>query len=134
MLINLSVSLLKMPRIHTRKIGSLGYKSSYSEEVLENAIQSVQSGRLLLRKASRNFGIPYGTLYNKVNGNHSKKVGGQIRLRKESENKIVASITTMSKWKIPLTGLEIRKLVKSYLDNGQARDRRLDIPLQFAGT
>ena len=105
-----------MPKIYKRKIGSRGYKSSYSEEVLKNAIQSVQSGRLSLRKASRNFKIPYGTLHNKVNGNHSKKVGGHIRLSEEYENKIVATITTMSNWKIPITGLEIRKLVKSYLD------------------
>ena len=114
-LINLLVSLLKMPRIRKRKIGLRGYKSSYTEEVLKNAIQSVQSSRLFLRKASWDFGISYGTLHNKVNRNHSKKVGGQILLSQECENKIVATIVTMSNWKIPLTGLEIQKLVKSYL-------------------
>ena len=90
-----------MPRIHKRKIGLRGYKSSYNtKEVLKNAIQSVQSGRLFLRKASQDFGIPYGTLHNKVNRNHSKKVGDQIRLSQECENKIVATIV-MSNWKIP---------------------------------
>ena len=105
-----------MPRKHQRKPGSRNFKTGYSDETLAVAILEVKSKRLSITKAAKKFGISYGTLYNKAKGLHTKTPGGQIRLTQEQENLILYAIDTLSLWKIPLSGFDVRSLVKSFLD------------------
>jgi hypothetical protein len=72
-------------------------------------------------KASKKYKIPYGTLYNRVHHLHTKNVGAPLRLRDETEQLIVNAVNTMTQWKVPLDGLDIRCLVKSYLDRDGAK-------------
>ena len=102
---------------YKRKPGSRNYKTGYSAEILDNALREIQSGSLSIRKASTMYKIPYGTLRHKLHGLHTKKHGGQNRLTVECEDLIVQSLGTLADWKIPLTGFDIRFLVKSYLDS-----------------
>lgn len=80
-------------------------------------------GSLSIRKSSKEFNIPFATLRNKVKELHSKRSGGQPRLSLEAEKVIVEMITELTDWRIPLSGLEIRFLVKDYLDRRNVVDR-----------
>ena len=82
------------------------------------------TGRMSMRKASRQFGIPLGTLQNKCKDRHSKKVGTSLRLSNETETHLVTSINTLSHCKIPLTSIDIKLLVKDYLDRSSVHDSR----------
>ena len=52
------------------------------------------------------------------------KTGGQLRLTPEVERRLLVTIDTLSEWKIPLTGMDIRLLVKAYLDRIGVHDNR----------
>ena len=69
-----------------------------------------------IRKASEYYCVSLGTLRNRSKGVHSKKAGGQRRLTDRCEKQIVGTIDVITEWKVPFGGLEIRQLVKSYLD------------------
>ena len=117
LLILLSVTIdVNMPRNYKKKLGSRNYKTSYSQENLTKAIKDVETGWGCMLSVSKKFKIPHGTLHNKVNGLHSKKVGGQFRLSNDCEKKFLLLWTLLSFWKIPLTRNKICQLVKSYMD------------------
>ena len=118
------VELFDMPRKYTTKLGSRSYGSSYTVEALTKAVRQVKSGRMSLRKAIRSYKIPHGTLFNKVHGIHNRRTGGQHRLSPEAENRLLATIDLLCTWKVPLTGLDIRLLVKDYLDRAGVHDSR----------
>ena len=84
--------------------------------VLIILINLVKTKRISLRKAAKEFGVPKSTIDNKVKGKHQKKVGGQTRLTKETENMLVNVIDTFIAWKMPLSKLDVRLLVQDYLD------------------
>ena len=111
---------------YQRKAGSRNYKTGYSPAALENALREINAGNLSIRKASKQYKIPYGTLCHKSKGIHTKKQGGQYRLSKECEDLIVRSIVALTEWKVPLTGRDIRCLVKSYLDSRGVTDATFD--------
>ena len=88
------------------------------------ALQEIRNNNMSIRKAATKHGIPYRTLRHKFKGMHTKKFGGQGRLSQECEQQLVASINTLTQWKVPLNGFDIRLLVKSYLDSRDADDAR----------
>ena len=55
-----------MPRTYKRKLGSREYQN-YTSETMEKAVEDILQDRLTLRKASKKYGIPLGTLSHKVN-------------------------------------------------------------------
>ena len=69
-----------MARTQKRKVGSRNYKTAYTENSLTSAIHAVNSSSMSIRKASKEFKIPFGTLRNKIKGLHSGKVGRPFRL------------------------------------------------------
>ena len=64
--------------------------TKYTEEKLEKCT-FVKKGKMSMKKASRYFGVPYGTIRNKVNGWHSKFSGGQTALSQNLEKEILQS-------------------------------------------
>ena len=54
----------------------LTLKLPYTEETIEKALQDVP--RLGLKGAHQAHSIPYGMLYNKYHGKHTKKHGKQL--------------------------------------------------------
>ena len=54
----------------------LTLKLRYTEKTIEKALQDVP--RLGLKGAHQAHGIPYGMLYNKYHGKHTKKHGKQL--------------------------------------------------------
>ncbi|CAM1312261.1 Uncharacterised protein g5927 [Pycnogonum litorale] len=111
-----------MPRVYKRKAGSRGYQTAYSQESLHNAIQQVKSGRLTMNAASKQFQIPYGTIWNKTRTivQHAGKPGGQPVLSATEETAVVKVINHLTDWKFPLSSGDIRYLVQDYL-NRQGR-------------
>ena len=112
-------SKLIMPRKYTRDPASRAY-NAVDKNNLNNIVRRIKSRQITLAKAAKDSGIAYGTL----NQKHERLAGGQPRLSAESELAIVQSIDTLTKWKVPLTGMEIKFLVKAYLDRKGINDRR----------
>ena len=105
-----------MPNNYQRKRGSRAYKN-YTDETLSRAIDEIRKGLKSIRKASLTYKIPRSTLANKILHRHKKSAGGQTRLSDQCETMIVSALNILTKWKVPLTGIEIRLLVKNYLGN-----------------
>ena len=112
-----------MPRKYTRDPASRAY-NALDKKNLDIIVRRVKARQITLSKAAKDSGIAYGTLWNAVNQKHERLAGGQPRLSAESELAIVQSIDTLTKWKVPLTGMEIKFLVKAYLDRKGINDRR----------
>ena len=83
-----------------------------------------------MSKAPKNYGVPYGTIRNKINNFHPKKHEGQTGLFKEFEEVLVKSLDEITDWKVPSNGYDIRCLVQSYFKSlGQHQSRfRGDMP------
>ena len=62
------------------------------------------------------FKISYDTIWNKVNGKHSGKIGGQCYVSSTLEKIVVDSIEQLADWKVPFDIYDIRCLLKQYLD------------------
>ena len=81
-------------------------------------------------KAQKQYGIPYGTIYNKLKGLHTKKHGGQPAFSKEFEEISVRALDKLTDWKIPFDGHDIRCLVQAYFSSvgQQSKQFKNNIP------
>ena len=66
--------------------------------------------------ALKMFKIQYDTIWNKVNGKHSGKIGGQRYVRSTLQNVFANTIEQLLDWKVPFDTYDIRCLLKGYLD------------------
>ena len=98
---------------YTRQRGTRPYLTNYTIEDLEIAVNNGES----IGKAATAFNVPKSTLYRKVRGLQTKKHGGQLNLSVECEQSLLQVISSLTDWKVPLCGYDIRLLVKHYLDN-----------------
>ncbi|XP_013188729.2 uncharacterized protein LOC106133519 [Amyelois transitella] len=98
-----------------RKLGSRLYKN-YSNEMLMLACEAVQSGQVSSRDAEKQFGIPRRTILNKLKNLHTKSVGHPTKLTSEEEVKIVKVLQAASNFGSPLTKLDLKLLVRNYLE------------------
>lgn len=69
-----------------------------------------------LRDAQKHFKISAGTLSHHINRKHMKKTGGQLTFSDHEENTFVQYIVKVSDWGFPFGVMEIRLLIKNYLD------------------
>ena len=70
-----------------------------------------------MNKAQKQYGIPYGTIYNKLKGSQTKEHGTQPALSKEFEEILVKALDKLTNWKVPIDGYDIRCLVQSYFNS-----------------
>ena len=103
-----------MTRKYGRTAGSRMY-CNYSQETLEKAVAEIKNGKSI-RSTAKKYVIPVGTLHNKIKTRHSKIAGGQKRLSEQCEDAILSTIHLVTEWRVPLNTLELRSLVKGYLD------------------
>lgn len=99
-------------------------KSNYNPEYLINAVKSVQSGKLSIRKASEQYGIPYTTLNDKLKNRYKCKIGGQPALNTTEEKNLVKGILCCAKWGFPLRNNDIRDIVQTYLNREGRVEKR----------
>ena len=100
---------------YSRKRGARPYLTTYTNADLENAIKHVSNGGTI-GKAAIVFNVPKSTLHRKVQGLQTKKHGGQLNLSVECEQSLLQIVNSLTEWKVPLCGYDIRLLVKHYLD------------------
>lgn len=108
-------------RNYKRNQGAGAYLTNYSEEDMKNAVSAVRDGKSL-RKAADEFGVPKSTLQRKVKQQQMKPHGRQLRLTSTCENALVVMINQLSEWRMPVNYMEIRLLVKNYLDGRNVVD------------
>ena len=90
---------------------------TYSEDTLRKCLAAVKAEKKSMNKAQKQYDIPYGTIYNKLNGLHKKKHGGQPALSEEFEIILVRALHKLTDWKVPFDGYDIRCLVQSYFNS-----------------
>ena len=90
-----------MVRKYKKRIGSRTY-INYTSETVSEAVRAIRDDDVSVREASRRFRIPYGTLYNKVNGLHTRKNGGQTTLSPSEEEHLCVTIQFTGEWGYPL--------------------------------
>lgn len=111
-------------RHYKRKFGSRPYASTYTEAALTKAVRSYKAGTMSMRKAATKYGIPFGTLNNKCHGKCVNRVGAPLRLSPQCEQRLLTTIDHLAEWKVPMDGMDIRLLVKEYLDRSGISDAR----------
>ena len=104
-----------MPRTYKRKPGAGPYLTTYSAKQMDKAILDVKSGKSIQKSAFQN-GVPRTTLSDRMKNLHSKRHGGQLYLNAGFETAVVKVLDQLSSWKHPLTTIELRRLVKNYLN------------------
>ena len=102
-------------RTYKPKAGARPYKR-YSNECLENAVSEIVSQKISLRKASKLYKIPVGTLSHKINKKHGKLPGRPVVFMEREEQSIIQHIKTLSQWGFPFDTLDLRILVRTYLE------------------
>ncbi|KAJ8937071.1 hypothetical protein NQ314_012043 [Rhamnusium bicolor] len=107
--------VIKMPRKHKRLLESRSYRN-YSKEKLEEALGKVIDGTLSIREASRQFSIPFGTLYNRYKGIHGNNPSHPTIFTHVEEVAILKSAAKCADWDFPLSLMDIRMMAKYYLD------------------
>lgn len=109
--------LLRMSSVYKRKPGSRAYRTQYSQEMVKAALKEVRNGKSVFA-ASKEFKIPYGTLYNYSRENPIHEKGRPRRksaLSEEEKNTLVELISHLTSWKFPIDSFNIKQIVHSYL-------------------
>lgn len=105
-----------MPRTYVK--GSTGRMChKYSPEALEEAMEAVKSGRKSINKAAKDFKIPKGTLVNKLKGKYGDKMGRPCVLNEHEEKVLVNRLILCAQYGFPLTRMDLRIVIKTYLDS-----------------
>lgn len=112
-----------MARGNRRKLGARHYKN-YTEETLLQAVNAVKTGAMSSREAENQFNIPRKTILNKVKEKHCEKVGHPTALTNIEERHFVDVLIACAEYGSPLTMIEMRMLIKNYLDS---KGRRIHI-------
>ena len=99
-----------------RRVKSKNYLDRYTNEDLEKAIALYHAGGTSYRKAGGAYGVPHATLERKIKGVNPRKPGGQPALSVAVESKFTDVINCLTDWRVPLTGEDVRGMVKHYLD------------------
>lgn len=71
---------------------------------------------MTMSKASKEYNIPIGTISHKINGKNFKNPGGQTVFTNEEEECFVEHILAVAQWGFPFDLLDIRMLVKRYIE------------------
>ena len=108
-------SEISMPRNYVRKVGSCKY-ADYSNETLQKCLDDIQSGRCTQTSASKLYKIPRSTIKKKLKNIFNKNPGRPTVLDKKQEKVFVEHFCKMAEFGFPLTEIDLRFIVKGYLD------------------
>jgi len=103
-----------MPRTYKPKIGAKHYVH-HSDLDIAKATAAITRG-MTYRKAAEKFKIPATVLYRRVTKPSTMRIGGQTVLNSEEEELLVQKLICCGNWGYPLTDLDLRMIVKGYLD------------------
>lgn len=110
-----------MPRRSRKKIGGRPYRP-YTDELLSKVLQEIDSKKISQREAQKRYGINRNSLALRLKARSgspttsSRKPGRQTILSREEEEMISAHVITQASYGFPIGKLELRLIVKSYLN------------------
>ena len=96
----------------------------YTKKDLEDALAAAQGG-MHLRDAEDQYRVPKSTLQRKACGKQMKSIGGQTALSSDEEDTFVNHLIILSEWGFPFSKLDLRLVVKSYLDKSDRIIKKL---------
>lgn len=105
-----------MPRKHRRKLGARHYLD-YDKNKIEEALEKIVEDNWSIRRAAREYNIPYGTLYNRFNGQHVRQVGHPTIFTENEEKAFIKAAATCGEWGYPLSKADLQWLAKNYADS-----------------
>lgn len=97
---------------------------NYSDEDLAAALHAVKNTDTTISAAAKKFGIPRRTLSDKLSGSHPLKTGGQPVFSAAEEHEIANTLQVAADWGFPMTSLDLRLLIKSFLNAKGVQERR----------
>ncbi|CAH0722756.1 unnamed protein product, partial [Brenthis ino] len=104
-----------MPRVYKPDPTRKRYKK-YSIEIIKKAVEEYASSRnLKLEDVAKKYGIHKSVLY-RHSTRDMKQHGGQRALSDETEMLLIENINKCAEWGYPLDTLDLRYIVKMYLD------------------
>lgn len=103
-----------MVRRYEKTPGSRPY-ANFKKEDMEKAIDAVKEG-MSKRAAAIKFKVPRPTLVRRLLGKNLGPVGHPTVLSKNEEAIIAETLGTVANWGFPLTRIDIRDVVKKFLD------------------
>lgn len=104
-----------MPFKYNRKTN----RGSWPLEDMTRAINAVQTKSMGIRKASRTYHVPYGTLQDRLKGKvdgNNKKLGRHAVLKPVQEEELCNHIIKMSKLFYGLSRLQVKKIAFQYAE------------------
>ncbi|XP_062530744.1 uncharacterized protein LOC134200891 [Bombyx mori] len=103
-----------MPRVYKPDPRGKRYRK-YDENIINEAVAAYANGKFSLKAIAEKYDIDKSVLYR-----HSvktmKKQGGQTILTNETEECMIKYINICAEWGCPLDALDLRYIVKTYLD------------------
>ena len=91
------------------------YRSSYTQEKIDLAMEEVRSHAMSLGEASKEFGVPKTTIHDRLKNVYGEKLGWPWILTELEEAIIVQRVKVMATWGFPLATQRLQDLVKDYL-------------------
>ncbi len=109
-------------RKYKKVIGSKKKRyGDYTQDAIKNAIVAIQEGNMSIREASSSFNIPKSTLHRKLKGIQLRPIGHPPSLSPEEERSFVQHLIVVAEWGFPFSNLDLRLMVKAYLDKANRR-------------
>ncbi|XP_050516653.1 uncharacterized protein LOC126891519 [Diabrotica virgifera virgifera] len=110
---------------HSRNGQNYTPYNSYTETNMQDALREIQCGNLTYREAATRYKVPRSTLYLRASNKNTFSVAGRpCALTMEEETLIIDHLKTLSAWGFPFDLLDLRLLVKSFLDKMGRVERR----------
>lgn len=103
------------PKKSTMPKKKRGPRLQYDQDNIRKAIQAVKSKEMTLGQAAKHYNVPKTTIYDRMHSS-SGKLGRRTELSEEEESIILSRLKIMGLWGFPLTSLDLRHLIKAYLD------------------
>jgi hypothetical protein len=97
----------------SKQPGKRGY-ATYSNQQLNEAMSRIRNGEISQRCASDEYHIPRSTLEYKLQGGHTKPVGGQTLFTEEEEVIFRSRIEVLCEWGFPVDQNDISEMVRLY--------------------
>ena len=116
-----------MPRTYKPDPRGKTYKK-HTPEAINQALADHGRG-MSFRSCSKKYGIPIAVLCRRAKTPNMKTQGGQTALDLELESYMARRVATCASWGFPLDHMDIRFLVKGYLDRRGVSIRRFQANL-----
>jgi hypothetical protein len=104
-----------MPRKYFKGNGRRTY-ASYTQNVLAMAVRDVTVNGMSQKIASAVYGVPRGTIQNRIRTMHVSKVGRPPVLSDIEEKLLIDTITAVTDWGYPMSPADVKDLVAKYLE------------------